>query len=221
MPSPLAPIIESAPKPDHAHAPLWAANLLRDAMIQGALLPGTKLPETQLSQELGISRNTLRQAFTTLENENLITRIPNRGVCVATPDTRQIQELFTLRLALENAAIERASAGEKPRLRQIIEESKAHRKQGSVPGMANSNQDFHRELVVLADSPRLDALMASALAEMRLLFHSMVTVPDFHAPFVEKNEHLLDLVETGQTAQARDYLRVYLDDSAAYFAQRV
>lgn len=195
--------------------------MLRNGMIRGTLSPGTKLPEAQLAEQLGISRNTLRQAFTALAAENLVTRLPNRGVFVATPDSKQIAELFTLRLALEGAAVDRASAGKKPQLRRIIEESEAHRRNGSAAGMASSNQDFHRELVALAGSPRLDALMAGALAEMRLLFHSMVTVPDFHAPFVEKNAHLLHLVETGQTSSARDYLRGYLNESSAYFVGRV
>lgn len=210
-----------ASTPDHAHSATWAASILRESMMRGVLTPGTKLPESQLAKELGISRNTLRQAFTTLEADHLVTRLPNRGVFVATPDSKQIKELFTLRLALEGAAVDRASSGKKPRLRYIIKESEIHRRNGSVVGMASSNQDFHRELVALAGSPRLDALMAGALAEMRLLFHSMTTVPDFHAPFVEKNAQLLHLVETGQTSSARDYLLNYLTESAAYFAGRI
>lgn len=221
---PVVPTLDSIvarSTPDHAFATKWAADVLRTAMTEGALDPGTKLSEAALAQQLGISRNTLRQAFTALESEHLMTRVPNRGVFVATPGKKQIHELFTLRLALESGAIDLISAGEKPVLRRIIEQSKVHRASGSVSGMAGANQDFHRELVRLSGSERLNTLMTSALAEMRLLFHSMVTVPDFHSPFVEKNEHLMTLLEAGNKQDAHTYLRDYLASSAAYFADRV
>lgn len=221
---PVVPTLENIvarSTPDHAFATKWAADVLRVAMTEGALDPGTKLSETALAQQLNISRNTLRQAFIALESEHLMTRVPNRGVFVATPDKKQIHELFTLRLALESAAIDLIPAGEKPILRRIIEQSKVHRASGSVSGMAGVNQDFHRELVRLSGSERLNTLMTSALAEMRLLFHSMVTVPDFHSPFVEKNEHLMTLLEAGNKQDAHTYLRDYLASSAAYFADRV
>ncbi|QRZ61499.1 GntR family transcriptional regulator [Rothia sp. ZJ932] len=217
----LSELVDASTPTNHTHAPVWAAQVLREAMIQGVLAPGAKLGEVQLTEQLGISRNTLRQAFTALEAEHLVTRVPNRGVFVVVPDAQQIQELFTLRLALEGAAIDLAPAREHTKLRAIITESAAHRERKSAAGMAAANQNFHRGLVALAGSPRLNALMAHALAEMRLLFHSMTTVPDFHAPFIDKNAHLLQLIENGQKPQARDYLHGYLEESAAYFAGRV
>ena len=85
---PVVPTLDSIvarSTPDHAFATKWAADVLRTAMTEGALDPGTKLSEAALAQQLGISRNTLRQAFTALESEHLMMRVPNRGVFVATP----------------------------------------------------------------------------------------------------------------------------------------
>ncbi|MET0872118.1 MAG: winged helix-turn-helix domain-containing protein, partial [Paeniglutamicibacter terrestris] len=69
----------------HAHTGAWVAAVLRARIAEGQLLPGAKLSEQVISGELGISRNTLREAFGVLDQELIITRIPTRGVFVASP----------------------------------------------------------------------------------------------------------------------------------------
>ncbi|MGN0145896.1 MAG: GntR family transcriptional regulator, partial [Arthrobacter koreensis] len=64
----------------HTNITLWAAEVLRAQIAAGKLLPGTKLSEQQLASSLNISRNTLREAFTVLSGEGVVSRYPNRGV---------------------------------------------------------------------------------------------------------------------------------------------
>lgn len=190
-------------------------------MNDGVLVPGTKLLEQHISEILNISRNTLRQAFMILIAQNLVEQIPNRGVFVSAPDKEQISEMFTGRLALEGAAIELAPSGAQPHIREILKKAQHSRERGSVSGMASANQDFHKELVQLAASPRLDSLMSSVLAEMRLLFFLMETVPSFHARFVDLNRELLELVEQGHKKEAQAALRQYLKISQEQFTQKL
>lgn len=213
----LKEIAGSLPAPSHAHATAWAVKVLKKAMNDGALIPGCKLSEQKISAELGISRNTLRQAFTVLAAHNLVEQIPNRGVFVASPDKEQISELMVMRLALESTAIDLSAPGEKPAIRAVIEKARQARAAGSVSAMASANQDFHRLLVAQAGSLRLDTLMSSVLAEMRLLFFSFVTVVDFHAQFVDLNAELLELIEVGEKVAAQKALRSYLAKSSDYF----
>ncbi|WP_346846021.1 GntR family transcriptional regulator [uncultured Rothia sp.] len=217
----LEAIAAKTPSAQHAQATTWTANVLLTAMNDGALTPGTKLSEQRIAEKLDISRNTLRQAFMILVEQNLLEQIPNRGVFVRVPDAEQIQEMFTVRLALESTAIEQAPSGESDVFRSIMQRSVRSRQLGSVSGMADANQDFHRELVHLARSPRLDYLMSSVLAEMRLLFFSMVTMPSFHARFVDLNQELLHLIEKGEKERAQKFLREYLQLSQESFTQRL
>lgn len=217
----LAEIAAETPSAQHAHVTTWTVNVVRKAMNDGALVPGMKLSEQHISETLGISRNTLRQAFMILSQQNLVEQIPNRGVFVIAPGKEQIREMFTVRQALEGAAIDLAPTGPQPGIRDILKRSQLHRENGSVSGMASANQDFHKELVHLVGSPRLDIMMSSVLAEMRLLFFSMETVPSFHAPFVDLNEELLTLIERGEKEQAHTALRAYLKISQQNFAENL
>lgn len=89
----------------HAHTGAWVAAQLRQRISDGLLPPGTKLSEQALSEALGVSRNTLREAFTVLAGESVVQRIPNRGVFVAAPGADDVREIYRVRRLIEPAAV--------------------------------------------------------------------------------------------------------------------
>ncbi|WP_026556245.1 GntR family transcriptional regulator [Arthrobacter sp. 35W] len=199
----------------HAHTGLWVSQQLRQRIADGQLPPGTKLSEEALGEALGVSRNTLREAFTSLNAEHIITRIPNRGVFVAQPSAADVQEIYRVRRFLEPAAIMWHEPAAVDDLEAIVATARVAASQGDIPGMAGANQSFHRALVARARSERLDALMAQVLAEMRLVFHAMGANPEFHEPYVEDNAELIRLVSAGENAAAAAFMRTYLDRAEA------
>lgn len=194
----------------HAETGTWVSSVLRERIAAGRLAPGAKLSEEALCDALRVSRNTLREAFSTLAAEHIVTRIPNRGVFVSRPTADDIREMYRVRHFLEPAALAWSDATDFAALRDAIERARAARDVDSVPGMADANQEFHSGVVHLAGSERLNVLMAQVLAEMRLVFHSMVTDPGFHAPYIEENAKILDLLDAGARADAASLMTRYL-----------
>jgi DNA-binding GntR family transcriptional regulator len=80
-------------------------------------------------------------------------------------------------------------------------------------GVASANQHFHRALVAMGGSPRLDQQMKLLLAEMRLVFHRMSEVREFHEPYLDRNDAICDLLEAGDRAAAAEEVRRYLSDA--------
>ena len=197
----------------HSETGMWVASVLRERIAAGQLPPGSKLSEETLCEVLGVSRNTLREAFSTLAAERIVTRIPNRGVFVSRPSADDIREIYRVRRFLEPAALLWSAESDLSALHQTIERARAARDAGSVPGMATGNQDFHAGVVALAGSDRLDVLMMQVLAEMRLVFHSMDTNPDFHAPYIDENAQLLELLAIGARVEAAERMSNYLNRS--------
>ena len=199
----------------HAETGLWVAGVLREQIAAGRLAPGTKLSEETLGDALGVSRNTLREAFSTLSAERVVTRFPNRGVFVSRPTTDDIREIYRVRRYLEPAAVTWTPATELGPVRLAplslaVERARAARDAGSIPGMAGANQDFHATIVALAGSERLDQLMSQVLAEMRLVFHSMAENALFHAPYVDENARIVSLLAEGRQSDAATVLADYL-----------
>ncbi|MGX1748971.1 GntR family transcriptional regulator [Glutamicibacter protophormiae] len=195
----------------HAHTGAWVASVLRTRIAEGRLRPGSKLSEQALAQALGVSRNTLREAFTVLGNELILTRIPNRGVFVASPGMDDVREIYAVRRMIEPAALQWGPELNVPGLERIVKRARAALASGKIEAMADANQRFHEEVVRASSSAQLQELMTRVLAQMRLVFHAMSDAPDFHSHYVELNASLVDLLRAGERDQAAQALRGYLD----------
>lgn len=195
----------------HAETGAWVAERLRQAIADGHLAPGAKLAEEALCEALGVSRNTLREAFATLHAERVVTRIPNRGVFVSHPTPEDIREIYRVRRLVEPAALLWGPSASVDPLKDIVRAAREAAAAGDVARMANANQEFHRKLVARVGSERLDTLMEQVLAEMRLVFATMADDTRFHAPYIEENAKILSLLEAGKNAEAASAMTAYLD----------
>lgn len=84
------------------------ANTVRQMLIQGELRAGQRLSEAALSQQLDISRNTLREVFRILIKEGLLHHEPNRGVSVVVPSIADIIDIYRVRRLIECQSLEKA-----------------------------------------------------------------------------------------------------------------
>ena len=89
---------------------------LRADIIDGELPPGTVLAEVEQAARLGISRTPLREALSRLSSEGLTTPHQGRGVVVTDISLDQLEDLFAVRLPLECAAVELATARADPEI---------------------------------------------------------------------------------------------------------
>jgi DNA-binding GntR family transcriptional regulator len=208
-------VVDSAA--EHAHTTAWIASVLRERIAAGELTPGSKLSEQSLCAALGVSRNTLRQAFTTLTGESIVTRIPNRGVFVASPGVEEVREIYRVRRMIEPAAVlwGEVTPLQLDAMEAIVHRAQSARRSGSIADMADANQALHRAVVALTGSESLQALMERVLAEMRLVFHAMATAPDFHSHYVDRNVALVEQLRAGERKEAAAGLRAYLDEAEA------
>ena len=82
--------------------------ILRDKILNEEYTKGQKLNEVTLAKALEISRTPIREALKQLELEGLVQSIPNKGVYVIGFSSRDIDDMFEIRLALEGLAIQLA-----------------------------------------------------------------------------------------------------------------
>jgi len=83
---------------------------LRDAIISHELEPGRRLAEDDLANQMGVSRGPVREALARLEREGLVVIERHKGARIASWGRSDVEEIFSLRLVLEQLAIEWAIA---------------------------------------------------------------------------------------------------------------
>lgn len=189
------------------------AETVRHKIIIGELVPGTRLSETALSEQLDISRNTLREVFRMLTQEGLLRYEPNRGVYVAVPDMADILDIYRIRRLIECDALAHAYPLHPAvtKMEAAVEEARQHRQSSDWRSVGTANMKFHTAIVELADSERLIRLYRNISAELRLAFGHLNDPEMLYAPYIEKNAHILALLNDGNNAQAAATLAEYLE----------
>ncbi|GAA1913379.1 GntR family transcriptional regulator [Streptomyces durmitorensis] len=192
------------------------ADLLRIRIGEGQFKPGAKLSEDEICTALDVSRNTLREAFRLLTHERLLVHELNRGVFVRRPSAADVTDIYRVRLLVECAVVR--SLGQPPYgldgLAEAVTDGERATAAQDWDALGTANFHFHRELVALAGSPRIDECMRTVLAELRLAFHALTDPEALHSPYLERNRALLETLEKGDTAQAEQLLERYLAHSS-------
>jgi DNA-binding GntR family transcriptional regulator len=192
------------------------ADVLRGRITEGELRPGTQLSEERLVAQLGVSRNTLREAFRLLAHDGLLVHQRNRGVFVHELDKDDLIDLFRLRRTLECTVLRSLTDLSPERLGPMhaqVEAAESAASRGEWNEVVTANMHFHQSLVGLAGSRRIQDLTRRLLAELRLVFYVVDNPQALHEGYVRRNRGLLDLLDKGEVAAAADELERYLQDS--------
>lgn len=83
---------------------------LRDEIASLRLLPGDKISEAEIAAKFGVSRQPVRDAFSRLENLDLLLIRPQRATEVKRFSTREIEKSRFVRIAIESEVLRRAAA---------------------------------------------------------------------------------------------------------------
>jgi DNA-binding GntR family transcriptional regulator len=197
------------------------AAILRTRIIEGYFPPGTRLAEDAIGSALGVSRNTLREAFRLLSHERLLTHELNRGMFVRTLTVEDLVDLYRVRRFVECGVV-RTVAGPHPGLAAVaaaVEDGERALDSREWQALGTANIKFHQALVALAGSPRSDDLMSGILAELRLVFHVMADPQRFHEPYLARNRQILEQLQLGDGPGAAEALDVYLRDAENQLVQ--
>ncbi|MER6738991.1 GntR family transcriptional regulator [Streptomyces puniciscabiei] len=191
------------------------SDILRSRIADGYFPPGTRLSEDGIGGALGVSRNTLREAFRLLTHERLLVHELNRGVFVRVLTVEDVEDIYRTRALVECAVVR--GLGEPPyRLEGVtaaVAEGERATADNDWKALGTANIHFHRELVALAGSERTDELMRSVFAELRLAFHVVDDPRRLHEPYLARNHEILRALQAGDRRGAEELLETYLADS--------
>jgi DNA-binding GntR family transcriptional regulator len=141
------------------------------------LKPGERLVEGRLADELGVSRNPVREAIRALASEGLIEVTARRGAAVATMTEQEARETVEVRALLEG---HNARLAARRQDKQIIKRIEAVLSKGTAAVTARRfeqlfdlNQQFHRELAAAGQNAVLGDIMQRLRERTAMLFSPM------------------------------------------------
>jgi DNA-binding GntR family transcriptional regulator len=193
---------------------------LREAIYSGKLAPGLKLREEMLADFLKVSRGPVREALVQLEREGLVIKQPNRGATVARLSREDLEEVYTLRLALEQFAIRQAvqhiTEKQLEALQAVVDDLSAQLERG-ITGQSAAELDiqFHEVIYQAAQHRRLYDFWSILRPQIHIfLLTRVVANPDFRDVTVGAHQRVIEILRTRDEERAASVIAEHIQ--AAY-----
>jgi len=194
------------------HKQLWEsiADVLRDEILDGRLPAGSRLVETELAERFGVSRGPVRDALAELARGGLAVDLPRRGTFVSSLTDADLEEVYVIRRAIEEAAVRlaiaRASEADVAVLLAALDEVEAAYGRDDLAAAWEADMAFHRVYCRLSGNGRLLALFDHLASQTVLLMRTAVATRESLAwtPPVEFHRRIADGIVARDVAAAID-----------------
>ena len=149
---------------------------IRRKIVDLELPPGSILDEGHLQSELNLGRTPIREALLRLSMERLVTIVPRRGIFVAEIGIADLQQIFEVRILLEQTAARLAARrGNKTqweRMEQLL--SLVDQGSGDDPEIGLTiDEGFHQIMYEAANNRLLQDYLTTLYALSRRLWRFM------------------------------------------------
>jgi DNA-binding GntR family transcriptional regulator len=208
-PLPLTPTVKRSLADD-------VVDRLRDAIFHGSFKPGEALREEQLAAMLDVSRGPVREALVQLEREGLVLVRRHRGATVARLSRSDLEDVYSLRLALERLAIQRAARYATDQdfaaMEAVLAAFDVALSRGpSEKEVAELDVRFHDLIYQAARHQRLYDCWANLKSQIYIFLLSRnVADPDFRDITVKSHAALLEAIRTRDEARATTEIEGHL-----------
>jgi DNA-binding GntR family transcriptional regulator len=206
------------------------ATRLRLAILNGYFDPGARLPEESLARTMGVSRGPIREALVQLEREGLIVIRRNRGAFVAQLAREDLDEVYTLRVAIERLAVQRAvqraTDDSIANMQSVVDEIATRMRHGiTAQEAAELDLQFHDLIYLAAHHRRLYETWTTLRPQIHiLLLNRNVAHEDFRELVVSSHQAILDAIrardEDAAIEVTLDHLRGSYERVVRSHAQR-
>lgn len=147
---------------------------LRQRILNRQMKPGERLIEGRLAEELGVSRNPVREAIRVLASEGLVEVSARRGAAVVEMSQQEARETIEIRALLEgqNArlAARRHDKAVIKRIEAVLTKGAAAVRSGRFEELSDLNQQFHQELAAAGQNTVLGDMLKRLRERTAILF---------------------------------------------------
>ncbi|MFT2090526.1 GntR family transcriptional regulator [Paraglaciecola sp. 2405UD69-4] len=190
------------------------AEQLRNAIIVGDYQSGQALKQDALAKQFEVSKIPVREALYQLKSEGLVTFLNNRGSIVSKLSISEVEQIYTMRLALEEIALKRAIPNFKPANKIAAETALKLIESSDNPlDWAVLNWEFHAGIYRAAAMPKM--LETISMLHNNVSRYLLLYLKDMEYNSVSQDEHweLLDACNSGNIQVATQVLKKHLSDA--------
>ncbi|WP_426998105.1 GntR family transcriptional regulator [Pseudarthrobacter sp. N5] len=195
---------------------------LRAAIIAGALEEGTLYSAPVLGAAFGVSATPVREAMMDLTREGLVETVKNKGFRITSMSDRELDEITEIRLLIEPPVVaDIAGTIQGPgivALRSLADAIVEAARAGDLTAYLVADRDFHAELLRYSGNNQLVDLATSLRTRTRMYGLKTLSESNRLADSAQEHHELVDLVESGAAAAARELMRRHIGHARGLWA---
>jgi len=207
----LSPSLENKPIREIAY------ETLKQAIIAGEISTGARIVETEYADLMHISRTPLREALRKLERDGLVEYVPRRGVMVRAFTIADVEEIYTIRNALEMltlpAIIHNATEEDIRALREKLSQMDILEEQNDIDRLSPLARTFHAEMTRISRLNRILRVIEGQ-DEYITRFSALSIAKESRRHAAQREHHqLVELVEKKDLASFELLVRKHIERS--------
>jgi DNA-binding GntR family transcriptional regulator len=186
---------------------------LVEMIITRELEPGQHLAEGELAEQLGVSRQPVREALQQLQSEGWVDLRPGQGAFVHTPTAKQAGNLLGVRTVLEvesaRLAAERCTDADAQRLWELWRDGREALAAQDLDRMVSANAALHAAIMAIGDNSVLAEL--GQLVDRRVRWHYTPIARTRGADAWDEHEMLIKAIEANDQKRASELMREHTE----------
>ncbi len=205
------PMMESRPIREIAY------EVLKHAIVTGEIPAGERIVETDYAERLHISRTPLREALRKLERDGLVEYVLRRGVVVRAFTIEDVDEIYTIRNALEMltlpAIIERATPEQIASLRAKLQEMDKVMASDDIEKLSPMARAFHSEMTHISGKNRILRVIESQDEFINRFSAMAIRQEDRRVQAHEEHYKLVEYIEKRDLERLEKLTRKHIERS--------
>lgn len=215
-----------AEKPTTARSPNGWSEVYETVQVDilfGRLLPRERLVEDDLIARFNATRHAVRRALDELEREGLVQRQPNRGARVRDYTRKEIEDLYQIRIALEELAASLIPLpGEPAYVEQLktlaARHERASREQRYLD-LSHLNNEFHETLYAGSGNPELAAAIRHYSLMTQPIRSRGFSNSQLRETAIREHWQMVTAIETADRAELLRLCRIHIEGPKEYYLE--
>lgn len=200
---------------------------IRDAIADGSLAPGSRIKIGEAARSFGFGVMPIREALRKLEGEGLVQIVPNRGATVREIDRKFLEDIYEVRIALEDMTVQKCfvllTIEKLIRLEGVLELHKAALAADDFQAKVCTSRQMHATLFEFAGNKQAERIFDNGWQIIHTLRLQLGYSSLRKTHMAVEYSMLIDALREQNLERARNILRMHhragMEDLLAHFTR--
>lgn len=193
-----------------------AYTYIKQKILEGEFRPAQKLTELQLSEAIGVSRNTVKKALLKLEQENLVTVEDNKGASIKSFTLDEVINYLEIREVLEGlvarAVAKSITDSELKQLKAILGTMTTSIENMKLDEYSKANKAFHSLIYSLAKNKQAVELINIISTQLIRYQFRTILVPGRTKGSYQEHQEIFDALSAHDEKRTEEAIRNHVSN---------